>query len=69
VKLAADGKITVPSAALATAANEVLKAVPEAVKHLNLSPEEIAKRVVDYIPTVPDTAAKLDGTVVAAPPA
>lgn len=43
-------KVTVGNAALAKAANEALRAVPDAAKHFGLTPENVAARIVDMIP-------------------
>lgn len=46
------GKITVPNAALATAANQAQVFIPNAMKHFGITPDEVANRVVDEIPRV-----------------
>lgn len=43
-------KVEVDSPALASAANEVLAVIPDAAQHLGLTPDYVAKRIVDFIP-------------------
>lgn len=46
------GKITIPSGTLADAATEVLQTLPDAAKHFGLTPDYVAKRIVDAIPQI-----------------
>jgi hypothetical protein len=46
-----EGKtVTVPSAELATAAKEIIQCIPDAAAHFGLTPDYVAKRIVDMIP-------------------
>lgn len=56
VKIEQNGKVTVSNAALAGAANEMLKAIPDAAAHFNVTPEAAAKKIVDMVPQVPAAA-------------
>lgn len=49
-------KIDVQSAALATAANTALTAVPDALKYFGLTPDKIEAMIVDALPQVPSVA-------------
>jgi hypothetical protein len=50
-KVALQGKtITVDNEALAEAANAALAAAPDAAARFGLTPESVAKRIVDFIP-------------------
>jgi hypothetical protein len=48
------GKVTVPATAVTAAAAEVLQVIPDAAAHLGLTPDYVARRIVD---TIPQTAA------------
>lgn len=50
-------KIEVDNAALANAANKALDAIPDALKHFNLSPAALQERIVDMLPKEPAVAA------------
>jgi hypothetical protein len=50
-------KITVPDEKLAESANEILAVIPDAAKHLGLTPDYLTKRIVDMIPQTPAGAA------------
>lgn len=62
--LLADGKVKmqglaihVDNAAIATAANNLLKSLPDAEKHFGLTPEYVQQRIMDMIPQTPAGAA------------
>ena len=61
-----NGKVTVPSVALAESANEVMAVIPDAAARLGVTPDYVAKRIVDVIP---QTAAGAAMIAAAAPPA
>lgn len=46
------GRVTVASPAMARSVNDLLASVPDAAKHFGLTPEFVAKRIVDMIPQV-----------------
>lgn len=46
----ASGKVEVEKGPLTEAAAEALKSIPDAADHLGLTPEYVAKRIVDMIP-------------------
>jgi hypothetical protein len=50
-------QVSVESKALAMAANTILKLVPDAARHFNITPELAAQKIVDMIPHVPTVAA------------
>lgn len=57
--LIADGEVklqgatvTVGSAALARSANDLLSSIPDAAKHFGLTPEYVAKRIIDTVPQI-----------------
>lgn len=45
-----NGKVSVDTAHLENAANDLLKSLPDAAKSFGLTPEFIAKRIVDFVP-------------------
>lgn len=49
------GKVTVSSASLAQSVNDLMKSVPDAVKHFGITPDKIAQRIVDTIPQLAST--------------
>lgn len=56
------GKVTVSSQALAQSVNDLMKSVPDAVKHFGVTPDKVAQRIVDTIPqlaSAPPAAAPL----------
>lgn len=68
-KVALQGKaIAVDNAALAKAANEALRSIPDAAKHFGLTPEYVAKRIVDAIPQT-EAGAQVVAAAHAPPPA
>lgn len=46
------GKIDVHNDALANAANELMRSVPDAAKHFGVTPDYVAARIVDTIPQI-----------------
>lgn len=69
VQIAEHGKVTVNSAALAGAANDLLSSVPDAASHFTLQnrPDDVAAKIVAMIPQVPAAAAAVSAaTTVAA---
>jgi hypothetical protein len=42
--------VTVPNEQLAAAANEIIAVLPDAAAHFGLTPEYVAKRIIDFIP-------------------
>jgi hypothetical protein len=63
-----NGKVTVPPNALTNSAAEILKVIPDAAKHLGLTPDYVAKRIIDTIPQISAGAAMI-ATATAAPAA
>jgi hypothetical protein len=61
-------KITVPSAALAQAANAAGSAIPSALAHFNITPVTLQAMIVDKLPAVPSVAA-VSAAQLAPPPA
>lgn len=55
VQIEKNGKVTVNNSALAAAANDLLKSVPDAASHFTLQnrPDDVAKKIVAMIPQVP----------------
>ena len=47
-----NGKVTVPSNAVTQSAAEVMRVIPDAAAHLGLTPDYVAKRIVDTIPQI-----------------
>jgi hypothetical protein len=45
-------KISVPSEALASAATELMKTIPDAAKHFGITPDYVAARIIDTIPQI-----------------
>ena len=48
----AHGKIAVNNLAMAKAVNDLMTVIPDAVKHFGLTPEFVARRIVDMIPQI-----------------
>lgn len=57
VKIKEDGKVQVDNPALAAAANDLLRAVPDAASRFDLKPHDVADKIVAMIPQVPAAAA------------
>ena len=68
VKIEQNGKVTVNNEALAAAANDLLKSVPDAAAHFTLTnkPDAVAAKIVDMIPQVPAHAAAAQGAATVA---
>lgn len=52
VKIRENGKVEVNNPALAAAANDLLKSVPDAAGHFNVQIDDAMKKIVDMVPTV-----------------
>ena len=59
-------KVNVDSTALASAANQVERHIPDAAKHFGLTPELVAAKIVDTIPQIAAGAHMLATSVTAA---
>lgn len=68
VKIAENGRVEVNNTALAGAANELLRSVPDAAAHFSLEnkPEVVAQKIVAMIPQVPAAAATVAPAIAAA---
>ena len=56
VKVEQDGKLKVDQPELYRAVNTLMINMPDAVKHFDINPGEVASRIVDMIPQVPSVA-------------
>lgn len=57
-----NGKVDIQSHALAEAANDLLKAVPDAAARFELKPSEVAEKIVAMVPQVPAAPVVIAGT-------
>lgn len=64
-----NGRVTVPSTALAESANEIMAVIPDAAARLGFTPDYVAKRIIDFIPQIPAGAAMIAGATSVPPPA